>query len=252
MDNFNLYANYYDLLYNQKDYLREVHYVKQLIDRFSALEVKEILDFGCGTGKHANLLSEYGLHIDGVDIAPSMIELALESYSSNNKLTFYQGDIRSCQLGKKYDAVVSLFHVLSYQNSNEDVLSTFKNVGAHLKEKGLFIFDFWYGPGVLTDPPEVRIKSFENNEINVTRKAIPVVHSDRNVVDVNYEVNIQSKDLSKSEQITETHSMRYLFKPELDYYLAECGFDILELYHWLTQDEPDLDSWNAVVIAKKK
>ena len=46
----------------------------------------------------------------------------------------------------------------------------------HLKPNGVFIFDFWYGPGVLTDPPVVRLKRLENEEIEVLRIAEPVMH----------------------------------------------------------------------------
>ena len=32
---------------------------------------------------------------------------------------------------------------------------------------GIFIFDFWYGPAVLADPPAVRIKRLENERMKV-------------------------------------------------------------------------------------
>ena len=41
----------------------------------------------------------------------------------------------------------------------------FKTAAKHLKQNGVFIFDFWYGPGVLTDPPALRQKRLENNEM---------------------------------------------------------------------------------------
>lgn len=252
MDNFDLYANYYDLIYNQKDYTSEVVYINRLVQKYNERKIKSILDLGCGTGKHANLLSASGYTVDGVDISPKMIQLASRSFASNKRLRFFEGNINSFNTGKKYDLVTSLFHVISYQNTNEELMSTFKNVETHLNDKGLFIFDIWYGPGVLTDPPVVRTKTLINKQIEVTRKATPVMHSDINVVDVNYKVNIRRKDSSNTEEIAETHSMRYFFKPELDYYLANSGFEIMAFYHWLTENKPDLDSWNAVIVAKKK
>jgi SAM-dependent methyltransferase len=252
MDNFDLYANYYDLIYNQKDYSSEVVYVNKLIKKFSERKIETVLDLGCGTGKHANLLSESGYEVDGVDISPKMIQLASKSFVSNDKLRFFEGDINSYSTGKKYDLVTSLFHVISYQNTNDELLATFNNAAIHLKENGLFIFDFWYGPGVLTEPPEVREKFLSNDKIEISRKATPVMHSDKNVVDVNYEVNIRGKDLCNIEQISETHSMRYFFMPELEYYLDSSGFEILGFYHWLTTNKPSFDSWNAVIIGKKK
>ena len=46
----------------------------------------------------------------------------------------------------KVDAVVSLFHVVSYQTTNGRVLDMFRNARDHLEPGGLFLFDVWYGP----------------------------------------------------------------------------------------------------------
>ena len=68
---------------------------------------------------------------------------------------------------------LSLFHVMCYLNSNAALLNTFKNVYQHLNEGGIFIFDCWFGPGVLTDPPVVRVKRLENTNLEITRIAEP-------------------------------------------------------------------------------
>ena len=57
-------------------------------------------------------------------------------------------------IGQKFDAIVFLFHVMSYQVTNKMLNEVFSNVFKHLNDGGLFIFDFWYGPAVLTDPPK--------------------------------------------------------------------------------------------------
>ena len=52
-----------------------------------------------------------------------------------------------------FDAAVMMFAVLSYQLSNQDVLSTLATVRRHLQVGGLFIADLWYGPAVLNERP---------------------------------------------------------------------------------------------------
>lgn len=54
--------------------------------------------------------------------------------------------------------MTSLFHVLRYQITNNDVLDMLSTVKLHLKPGGLFILEFWYGPAVLMDRPEKRVK----------------------------------------------------------------------------------------------
>lgn len=46
------------------------------------------------------------------------------------------------------------------------------------------MFDVWYGPGVLTDPPTVRLKEAEDEAYKLIRVARPVMHDKTNVVDV--------------------------------------------------------------------
>jgi SAM-dependent methyltransferase len=106
----------------------------------------------------------------------------------HGQLTFSPGDIRDIRLNKSFDAVIALFHVISYQTTNEDVTAAFETAGHHLKPGGIFIFDVWYGPAVLTEHPEVRIKRMADEKTEITRLAEPVLHPNENRVDVHYHV----------------------------------------------------------------
>ena len=52
--NFAKYALCYDLLYRDKDYAAEAGYVGRLI-RSATPAARSVLEFGCGTGRHARL-----------------------------------------------------------------------------------------------------------------------------------------------------------------------------------------------------
>ena len=43
--------------------------------------------------------------------------------------------------GRRFDVVVSLFHVFGYQTSNDDLAAAFGTVREHLNADGLAIFD---------------------------------------------------------------------------------------------------------------
>src|SRR5258707_875511 len=82
------------------------------------------------------------------------------------------------------DAVVSLFHVVSYQTSNEAFLGIFDSARTTLIRGGLFVFDFWHGPAVLTKRPQVRVKRVTTSSHYLMRIAEPEHQISRNVVDV--------------------------------------------------------------------
>jgi SAM-dependent methyltransferase len=213
---FNSYAAYYDLLYKEKNYKEEAAFVHQQIQQ-NFPGAKTILDLGCGTGKHAYELAKLGYEVTGVDLSQQMVDIAIEKTPSNLSLDFCQGDIRNIRLNRQFDAIVSLFHVMSYQVSNNDLLSAFATAKKHLNQNGIFLFDAWYGPGVLTDLPVVRIKRMEDEQILVLRIAEPVIHTERNVVDVNYEVHVKIKESGSESIINEKHIMRYIFDTEIEF-----------------------------------
>src|SRR6202021_2412457 len=89
------------------------------------------------------------------------------------RLTFSSGDIRNYRAGKRFDVVAALFHVMSYQTSNEDLLAAMVTAKEHLTPEGIFIFDYWYAPAVLTQQPSIRVKRMESDRLEVTRIAEP-------------------------------------------------------------------------------
>lgn len=255
MSVFGAYSKYYDLLYKDKDYVGEAQYVHEKIQKF-APGVKRILDLGCGTGRHDFELAKLGYEVTGIDLSEEMLATAsscLLSLNSNessdlySSLNFCSGDIRTVRLNQTFDVVVSLFHVMSYQTSNEDLQAAFATVTAHLKPGGLFIFDCWYGPAVLTDLPEVRIKRFEDMECEVLRIAEPVMHYNDNVVDVNYQVMVKEKATDKVETLLETHHMRYLFMPELEKLIDNNKMEKIFTCEWMSERVPGNDTWGLFV-----
>lgn len=251
MSNFGLYSEYYDLLYNDKDYQSEAEYVNQLI-REHKPTASTILDLGCGTGMHATALCVKGYSVTGVDMSQPMLSSAMKrkallEESISKRLNFQHGDARTYRSELKFDVVVSLFHVFSYQTTNADLQAAFETAKCHLKPGGILIFDYWYGPAVLTQIPEVRVKRLQNAKCKVLRIAEPELLPKDNVVIVNYWLLIDSLANDESERISETHKMRYLFIPEIEA-LTSKTFHPLKHFAWMTQRAPGLDDWAGLSI----
>ena len=249
---FDSYAAYYDLLYADKNYASEVAYCLALLAE-NGVDGGSILDLGCGTGKHADQFARQGFSVHGVDFSELMIELAEQRKPTElaDRLRFEVGDVRTARLGRQFDAVISLFHVASYQTSNQDLKAMFSTAAEHLKLGGVFIFDFWYGPAVLTDQPEVRQKRMENEEIKVLRIAEPMMYPNENLVDVKYTINVTRRDIEKPSVIKETHRMRYLFLPELEDMLMNSNLRMVRSAKWLTTEKLDLSSWQGLAVCCK-
>lgn len=250
MEIFQDYAYYYNTFYQDKDYRAEVSTINMLLKKNNA-QIKDIINFGCGTGKHDIELTKLGYHCKGIDISPLMVDIAKRNAAMDDfNITFEVADVRNYESVDKYDAVISLFHVLSYQNSNQDVLNTFQSARKLLLSGGYFLFDVWYGPGVLSDKPYIRVKEIEDDENRLIRIARPIMHDRENLVDVNYEVLVINKKSFKVQTIQETHSMRYFFYPELEMLLEKARFKLIESIDCQTLLETSYDSWTSYFIAQ--
>ncbi len=252
MSIFQDYSRYYDLLYQDKDYQSEANYVHELIQTHRP-GAATLLDLGCGTGGHAFPLAGLGYDVTGIDFSTASLELAQAKLDaapeSRDAVRFLHGDIRSFRLERRFDVVAALFHVLSYQATAKDLQDTLATVCEHLAPGGLFLFDFWHGPGVLSDPPKTAVKHLESKELKLTRIAEPHMSIGRNVVDVHYTLFTQDKLTDVISQTRETHTMRYFFEMELRERLAESGFRLVCHHSWMTRKPPTLACWNAVMAA---
>lgn len=256
MSVFGKYSQYYDLLYKDKDYAAETNYIGSLIQKFHPATTS-LIELGCGSGAHAEFLAKQGYSVHGVDLSEDMLTAAEQRRSElpaelANKLNFAQGDIRNVNLNRKVDCVLSLFHVISYLPTTPDLQAAFQTARAHLDSGGLFIFDIWYAPAVLTDRPVVRVKRMENPEIQVTRIAEPVWHPNESWVDVNYSVFIRDRSSDTVEELEETHRMHYLTMGEIEMLSSQANFSIEHRAEWLTDEAPSENSWGVCFVLKAK
>lgn len=252
---FQNYARFYDLLNSGKQYAAEAAYVCQVLKEHGT-EISQLLDMGCGTGMHARELAELGFTVHGIDQSPDMLQLAAEQSSKLNpdiakRLSFSKSDVREFRAGRHYDAVLALFHVLSYQSTTQALADTFRTAASHLEKGGLFLFDVWYGPAVLSQKPDHRERLYEDDFLKVLRKAHPEIQVDTNIVDVNYEFLITDKKTMLQQAFSETHTMRYLFTPEICCLAENCGMELIVTEEWLTGNPPSLETWSVFYVARK-
>lgn len=252
MNVFGAYARYYDLLYRDKDYRGETGFVDHLI-RVHVPEARRILELGCGTGVHGSMLAERGYEVVGLDVSDEMLAEAARRLAGlpvavANRVRFLKGDARDFKLEQRFDVVLALFHVMSYQLTNDDLKSVFARVKSHLAPGGVFIFDCWYGPAVLTDPPAVRVREFADATTSVTRIAVPSLHPDSNHVDVRYQLFVRDRASATIEELSELHQVRYLFRPELDLLAQSAGLRVGSVGAWMSNEPAGLSTWYAYFV----
>jgi SAM-dependent methyltransferase len=250
------YSEYYDLFYADKEYAAEAGFVRDIIQRHKP-SACSILDLGCGSARHAVEFARAGLTVTGLERSGDMIARAKDrigrlSPDLLSQLTLVEGDATNYTPTAKYDAVVSLFHVVSYQTSNDALAGIFRCARSALSTGGLFVFDFWYGPAVLTKQPAVRVRRVVIPNVRLTRIAEPEHHFDRNVVNVKYTIITVDQRNGRSEEMVEVHSMRYLFLPEIEMLASQHDFEVIEVGGWLTGQTLDEHQWSGYAMVRAR
>ncbi len=158
------YTRAYDSLYKDKNYEKECDFIEETFKKYG-YRPESILDLGCGTGNHALILAQRGYKVTGVDRSAPMLENAKrKAQDAALNIKFVEGDIANIALDGKFDAVISMFAVMSYQTTNADVAAVCKNANKALVSGGVFIFDCWHGSAVIADKPGIRIKEMDDRQ----------------------------------------------------------------------------------------
>lgn len=242
------YAAAYDSFYARKNYEREVDVIESFLSHHSHRPVASILDLGCGTGTHALALARRGYEVTGLDRSEAMLTTARRKAGNARNPSFISGDIREAALQRRYDAVLMMFAVLSYQVQDEDVNAVLSRVREHLVGEGLFIFDVWYAPAVLGLGPSTRSSEYQTPSGLVRRTASGSLEPSGNIC----RVEIRLEQASTGEKVgEEVHRMRFFHPDELSESLAAHQLRLLDLRSFpQTDKQPDNESWNVLAVAK--
>jgi ubiquinone/menaquinone biosynthesis C-methylase UbiE len=244
------YSGAYDSLYGAKDYKQECDLIERLLGNREALS---FIDIGCGTGGHAIQLAKRGHQIIGVDRSADMLEIAqqkIQAAGQQSRIELMQGDARAFDAGRTVDVALMMFAVLGYQQTDKDVSDALATVARHLRPGGAFIFDIWFGPAVVADPPGARRRVIKTSEGRVARttksKMLP-----GNLCKVAFVLETYRGE-KLAECVEEDHVMRYFFPEELKMFAAAAGFVCKRISDFNDLRRPaGSDSWNAIVLFQK-
>ncbi|HVU03173.1 MAG TPA: DegT/DnrJ/EryC1/StrS family aminotransferase [Polyangiaceae bacterium] len=238
------FAEAYDALYESKDYVADVDTLERCFARFRRERTRRVLDVGCGTGRHVAELARRGYSVAGVDRSADMLAIAR---ARNPGGDFRQGDLATLELGERFDAVVVLFAVLSYQTTKDGILESLRRVRDHLDVGGLLVADVWFGAGGSSAPTRTR-RTGERGAVRWTRTGTLTRDSLAQRVDLAYV--LERTEGGATSIATETHSMHYFMPLELELLLERAGFRLVLLSRELDLDHsPRHDDGTALFVA---
>jgi ubiquinone/menaquinone biosynthesis C-methylase UbiE len=192
-------AKYYDAIYGAvgKDYPAEAREVRKFIQKYKQSEGNRLLDIGCGTGIHANLLSKY-YQVEGLDIDPKMLSVARKNYP---KIKFQQGDMVDFKLKSKFDIIVCLFSAVGYVKTKSRLQKTIKNMSQHLLPGGVLLVEPWFTPSQW-HPGRVYVTEVKTPDAKIVRMSHSSQKGNVSIIDFHYLIGT-SKGIERDAEILE-------------------------------------------------
>jgi SAM-dependent methyltransferase len=217
------FAAYYDRITAHKDYGSESAALLRHIDRAIGIGRHRILDVGCGTGTHANLLAAAGHEVYAVDLSKEMIEIAK---SKNGGAEFAHQDVARIDQSD-FAFATSLFNVI---NCLPDLASLRTFLGAiygRLSDGGGALIEAWNPVAVIAEPPVVVERVFEAGGERIVRKVTPVADFLNQRLDLRYDVAVEGS--AEPMEFSVVHQL-VLFTPlEIRDCLESAGFREIEV-----------------------
>jgi SAM-dependent methyltransferase len=161
----------YEKLYAYRN-KNEANKLAELIEReIPASKYRNVLDLGCGRGRHSITLAERGYNVLGIDLSKEVIAKAAQIAGEKDlpNLHFQVGDMRR-PLDKIFDAVLNLFTSFGYFLKDEENAKVIYSVNSMLNENGIFILDYLNAFKVRTELVAEEEELFGDMTVHIERK----------------------------------------------------------------------------------
>lgn len=159
---------YYHILYHQRDHEEAEFFIDNLCKHLQPAPESRMLDIACGKGRHSIYLNKKGYDVTGIDLSFSSIKHAKQF--ENDKLRFFQHDMRNLLFINYFDFALNLFTSFGYFESDRDNINALKSFRKSLKKDGILVLDYFNSEKIITNLTEREVKTIEGIDFNISKK----------------------------------------------------------------------------------
>src|SRR5699024_1176527 len=137
------FAHIYDQVMDHAPYDQWTQFTLDIIGEYK-VDVKTMIDLGCGTGEITARLAMKDFNIYGIDNSSDMLTVAMNKALENKleeNVKWINQDIRNLSGFSNIDMAISFCDVFNYILTEQDLLLSFRHIHKSLREGGLFLFD---------------------------------------------------------------------------------------------------------------
>ena len=231
-------TEYYHILYKNRDYSEAEFFIKNLTTNLKISNSDKILDLACGKGRHSLFLNKLGFNVVGVDLSEASIKYA--NKDANERLEFFEHDMREPLPNYRFDYVFNLFTSIGYFDDENDNIKMLESVSSYLNDNGVLVIDFLNVNLAIKNMIPCEFKTIDGIKFKIEKSI------NNGVI----EKNISFTD--KGEHFEFVERVHALTIDHFKTYLNKANFDIIKYVGDYNLSNFDIENSNRLIIFAKK
>lgn len=241
-------ASLYDLVMGKYATGVQLDFYEQEIIRLG----QPILELACGTGRLTLPLAKKGFAISGLDLSPTMLDLArTKALEGNLNVRIIEGDMCNFNLGETFSLILLAAQSLSHLHTLEEIEACFSAVHKHLKPGGHFIIELFNPSMEILNRDSTKRYALRNDPFE-TPDGISYFVTEQSHYDSATQVNHITWFFQREER-EETQlslNLRQFFPQEIDALLHYNGFKIEAKYGDFQKNAFTTQSHKQVIVSR--
>lgn len=198
-----------------------------------------VLELACGTGRVTIPTASEGISVVGLDRSPAMLEVARSKTGSAGNPRWIEAEMTGFQLNEQFGLVIIPFRSFMHLTTAAEQKDCLRLVKEHLVESGRLALNF-LNPEILPIA----------GRSTTARRTAPGYSNAKHSLE---EEQAVEERLDRDALISRVHRgqrLRYVFRAEMEYLLADAGFEVEELCGWFDHEPVEKDSSELVWVAR--
>lgn len=207
----------------------------------------QILDLGCGPGRHAIALAALGQEVTAVDLTSCLLDQGRQQAAqastggARGSIDWIQADMRDFRRPDGFDLVICMWSSFGYFDDSEDDLRVLQRCRENLRDGGTLVLDLVGKEIVCRDLQPVHVTEYDNGMLLVER---PTLEQEMTVYDNEW-------TLIRDGQVHQARWHHQLYSgAEIRGLLQEAGFSNVQLQADLEGNPYDFEAQRLMVLAR--
>ncbi len=245
-------ARYCDVVYEKvRDTQREIRFLNWAFQELADVEVREILDVACGTGRHAIPLSKKGYTVTGGDRSQAMLAVLEEKVRrANIEIPVIKCDMKDIEFKKEFDAIICMYTSFNYLLTDQDIEKALVAFYRALRPGGIVILDLMNPIFYIGKFREITVEHHQEGQLCIQRT---FKHTLDEVRSQWYQDEfVVADDGNSVSTCREIHTMRMLTYPEISRFIRDAQFVDIKCCGNFTDLVPAEDKAERLILVCKR